>query len=91
MPDCLTPPNGATAVLIRPVLMPTMPTSSAPATRHTRARSREKKYEARPYSVSLASAMASASVLKRNSGATGPKISSLASVIALVTSARIVG
>ena len=28
MPDCLTPPNGATAVLMTPVLLPTMPTSS---------------------------------------------------------------
>lgn len=60
MPDCLTPPNGATAVLMIPVLMPTMPTSSAPATRQTRARSREKKYDASPYAVSLASAIASA-------------------------------
>ena len=78
-------------LLMTPVLMPTMPTSSAPATRQTRARSREKKYDASPNSVSLARAIASASVLKRNSGATGPKISSLASFIAGVTSARMVG
>jgi len=39
-PDCLTPPNGATSVEIRPVLTPTMPTSSASAVRQTRFRSR---------------------------------------------------
>src|SRR5687768_9308791 len=39
-PDSLTPPNGATSVEIRPVLMPTIPDSSASATRHTRPISR---------------------------------------------------
>ena len=34
------PPNGATSVEISPVLMPTMPYSSASATRNTRPRSR---------------------------------------------------
>src|SRR5690606_39871470 len=58
MPDCLTPPKGATAVLMRPVFTPTMPASIAPATRHTRARSREKKYEASPNSLLLAMAIA---------------------------------
>src|SRR5690606_39483654 len=33
MPDCLTPPKGATAVLMRPVFTPTMPASIAPADR----------------------------------------------------------
>jgi len=31
MPDCATPPKGATAVLLTPVLMPTMPTFGAVA------------------------------------------------------------
>ena len=34
------PPNGATSVEMNPVLMPTMPNSSASATRHTRPTSR---------------------------------------------------
>ncbi len=33
MPDSLTPPNGATSVEMTPVLMPTMPYSSASETR----------------------------------------------------------
>ena len=40
MPDCLTPPNGATSVEMMPVLTPTMPYSSASATRQTRPTSR---------------------------------------------------
>ncbi len=39
-PDSLTPPNGATSVEIRPVLIPTMPYSSASATRQMRPMSR---------------------------------------------------
>ena len=35
-PDCLTPPKGATSLEIRPVLMPTMPYSSARDTRQMR-------------------------------------------------------
>ena len=40
MPDSLTPPNGATSVEMKPVLMPTMPDSSASATRQMRPTSR---------------------------------------------------
>ena len=40
MPDSLTPPKGATSVVIRPSLMPTMPYFSASATRKARPRSR---------------------------------------------------
>src|SRR5687768_15896655 len=40
MPDSFIPPNGATSVEISPVLTPTMPYSSASATRHTRPMSR---------------------------------------------------
>ena len=40
MPDSFTPPNGASSLEIAPVLIPTMPYSSASATRHTRPRSR---------------------------------------------------
>ena len=43
MPDCLMPPNGATSFEIRPVLMPTMPYSSASPTRQQRPMSRLKK------------------------------------------------
>src|SRR5471032_2490805 len=39
-PDCLTPPKGATSVDMIPSLIPTMPVSSASATRHARPRSR---------------------------------------------------
>ena len=46
---------------------------------------------ARPNSVSLASLMTSSSSLKRNSGATGPKVSSRATFMSWVTSARMVG
>lgn len=44
-----------------------------------------------PASVSLAVAIASSSVSKRNSGSTGPKVSSCAMRIALVASASTVG
>ncbi len=40
IPDSLTPPKGATSVEMMPVLTPTIPLSSASATRHTRPRSR---------------------------------------------------
>src|SRR5580704_8934412 len=40
VPDSFIPPNGATSVEISPVLSPTMPYSSASATRQERARSR---------------------------------------------------
>ena len=40
MPDSFMPPNGATSVEMKPVLMPTMPYSSASATRQTRPTSR---------------------------------------------------
>lgn len=40
MPDSLTPPKGATSVEIIPSLMPTMPYSSASATRQIRPMSR---------------------------------------------------
>src|SRR5262249_25877622 len=39
-PDSLTPPNGATSAEITPVLTPTMPYSSASATRQMRPMSR---------------------------------------------------
>ena len=75
-PDCLTPPNGATCVVMRPVLTPTMPASSCSAMRQrgrcrgcrstTRGRTRC-RWRART---------TSASSLKRISGATGPKVSS---------------
>src|SRR5438046_10673531 len=73
IPDCLTPPKGATSVVIKPVFTPTIPYSSASATRQTRPMSREEKYDASPNSVRLASWMTSACDVKRNNGATGPE------------------
>ena len=46
---------------------------------------------ASPNSVSLAILMASSSVLKRQSGATGPKVSSLVKTMSVVTSVKTVG
>jgi Fic family protein len=43
MPDCLTPPKGATSWAKMPAFTETMPASSASATRHTRPMSRAKK------------------------------------------------
>ena len=40
-PDCFTPPKGATSVVMSPVLTPTIPYSSASATRQIRPISRE--------------------------------------------------
>ena len=40
-PDSLTPPKGATSVVMSPVLTPTIPYSSASATRQIRPMSRE--------------------------------------------------
>ena len=37
MPDSFIPPKGATSVEMKPVLIPTMPYSSASDTRHVRA------------------------------------------------------
>jgi hypothetical protein len=39
-PDCFTPPKGTCSVAITPALMPTMPYSSASATRKMRPMSR---------------------------------------------------
>lgn len=74
-PLCLTPPKGAAGSEIRPRLMPTIPASSASATRMARLRSAVYRYEASPWMVSLARASASPSVSKATTGATGPKIS----------------
>ena len=40
MPDSFTPPNGATSVEMKPVLMPTMPYSRPSETRQMRPTSR---------------------------------------------------
>ena len=85
------PPKGATSVEMRPVLRPTMPYSSASVTRHERARSRVYRYAASPNSVSFARRMASSSLSTRNSGATGPKVSSRASIMLLDTLVSTVG
>lgn len=68
--------NLPAASLISPVLTPIIPTSKASATRYTRWTSFEKKYPANPTSVLFANLITSASVLKENRPATGPKVSS---------------
>src|SRR6266536_3016492 len=44
IPDCLTPPKGATSVVIKPVFTPTIPYSSASATRQIRPMSRSEEH-----------------------------------------------
>ena len=80
----------ATVVEIAPVLSPTMPNSSASPTRQPGAGSR---CRSRPRArwVPLASAIASSSVSKRKSGATGPKVSSEASAISVVAPVSTIG
>src|SRR5919201_198199 len=81
MPDSFMPPNGAPSYERIPVFTATTPHSSASPTRQTRPASRVKKYAASPYSVLFASSIASASVSKRNTGASGPNVSSRATRI----------
>ena len=47
-PDCLTPPNGATCVVMRPVFTPTIPYSSCSATRQARPMSRRVEIRREP-------------------------------------------
>src|SRR5680860_62153 len=90
-PECLTPPKGAAGLDTMPWLMPTIPNSRASLTRSVRERSRVNTYATRPYSVSLARAIASASVVNVAIGATGPKISSRIIRASAVTPVRSVG
>lgn len=87
----MTPPNGITAWLITPVFVPTIPTSSASATRHTRPTSREKKYPASPTDVAFASRSTSSSVSNFVSAASGPNVSSEFTSASAGTSASTVG
>lgn len=75
-PLSLTPPNGMTAWLMRPVLVPTMPTSNASATLQTLPTSLEKKYPANPNGVLFANLMTSSSVSNLVKAASGPNVSS---------------
>lgn len=90
-PEALMPPNGATSLEIKPVLIPTMPYSRASATRNTRLNHGHRSTRPGRISVSLDMAMTSASSLKRNSGASGPKVSSLAAAALFDTLIRMVG
>ena len=90
-PLSLTPPNGAEAVLIIPVFIPTIPVSICFATRKTRERSLEQKYDARPTEQSLATSKASSSVSKDWIAATGPNVSSFQMRDSVSTSVIIVG
>src|SRR5471032_1346160 len=91
LPDCLKPPNGAVMSPPSYWLTHTLPARRALAVRcalemfdvHTAA--------ARPYWVSLAIAMASSTLSKAITDSTGPKISSWAIFMALVTPSKIVG
>ena len=74
-PEFPNPPNGAMGEMALYVLTQTIPALMAPATRWTRDTSAVKIPAARPNSVSLAMATASASVSKESTDMTGPKSS----------------
>jgi hypothetical protein len=71
--------------------MCTVPWRSSSAARQASWSERVKTDAVRPYSVPLAISSASSSVEKEMIGATGPKVSSCAIRIALVTPSTIVG
>src|SRR5262249_18031559 len=75
-PDCLKPPNGVVGRTELFELTDSTPVSSARATRIARAPSRVQIEPDRPYGVSLAIRIASASSSNGISAATGPKTSS---------------
>ncbi|MCY1537642.1 hypothetical protein D9M68_731470 [compost metagenome] len=76
MPLCFMPPQGAWVKVGCEQLTQTMPARSPLATRAARSRSALITAAARPKRLSLAWRRASASVLKRLTQSTGPKISS---------------
>ena len=63
-PDCLTPPKGAAGLDTRPVLRPTMPTSSSEENFMPLSRLSVNTYPTRPHSVSLARRRTSSSLSK---------------------------
>lgn len=83
--------HGLAASEMTPVLTATMPNCKSSETRLARVTSWVKIYDANPTSHALDVATTSSSVLKEKMGATGPKISSLTTVISALTLVRIVG
>src|SRR6201999_4659898 len=93
MPDVFQPPIGA-VVHIRLVitsLMLTAPQSSCSATSLARSKSRENTDALRPYSLSLASRIASETLPTFMIGSVGPKVSSVMHAIERSTSTSTVG
>src|SRR6267142_761155 len=78
MPDCLKPPNGVVTRTELLELIEMVPVSSARATRIARPAFEVQIDPDRPYTVSLAIRIASASSANGITAATGPKISSRA-------------
>src|SRR3954454_895223 len=75
-PDCFMPPNGVQYRTDEWLLTLSAPVSTARDTRSARPRSRVHSEPDRPYSVSLASRIASASSRNGSTESTGPKTSS---------------
>src|SRR6476619_1399549 len=75
-PDCLKPPNGVEYRTEECELTERLPDSTPRATRSARPTSRVQIDPDRPYSVSLASLIASASSSKGSTATTGPNTSS---------------
>ena len=90
-PDCLKPPNGVETRTELFELIESTPVSSARATRSARAPSRVQIEPERPYGVSFAIRIASASSANGITAATGPKTSSRAIRSSFVASTSVHG
>ena len=92
-PDAPNPPNGDARIVVDGLVVDVHESGPSTAARCASARSTsaEKIAADRPYSVWLASAIASSSSLNVVTGATGPKISSVNAASAAVTLVRTVG
>src|SRR5215469_15150234 len=90
-PDCLKPPNGDQYRTEEWEFTDKLPVSTARATRIARPTFSVQMDPERPYGVSFASAMASASSANGVTVTTGPKISSVYAGAAAATGARTVG
>src|ERR1700733_15273649 len=90
-PLCPNPPNGTSGPPPRSALIQTVPVRSACATRWARCTSLVHTAPARPYRVSLASAIASSSLSNGITASTGPNTSSHATVMVGLTPVSTVG
>ncbi|MNV96093.1 hypothetical protein D3C71_1910560 [compost metagenome] len=91
MPDCLKPPNGMLMSPPSKQLTHTLPARRPRAIWWARERSRVHRLAARPYGVSLAMRRASRWSRAVMTESTGPKISSRAMVMSLLTLSKMVG